>query len=519
MFDGTLKKVEDVQLGDRVMGIDSLPRTVLELHQGIGELYLVSQNKGIDYVVEEDHILCLKRSIEDVHILKKNIKDEIYTKKIDDLLITAKDFYSKSNKFKRNFFGYRAPIECTNLYTTSIKVSPYGVGEYYGFSLDGDGLFLLKDFTVVHNSMSIAQVLLLERFLTHKDKKFLVLRKTLPSLRVSVYQDWKKFMNTYNLHNIIEENKQNLDYYFRPNNNYLHFGGLDEEAKIRSTDWNYIWLNEATDFDFDDFIQLLLRLSTPTNDGKRNQLFMCLNPVDEFHWIKTNVLDNKENYDLEEIYSTYKDNQFLSEDYKKWIESLQNIDINKYRVYTLGEWGKIENIIYTNWDKVDNQVTDGEVLYGLDFGFANEAALVKVIVLNDKELYIEELLYQTGLNNKQLIEKCNELGISKAFPLVCDSAEPDRISEFRDAGYDAIKANKDLINGIDFVKRFKLHIYKDSVNLLKEIRGYTRRKDKNGRVYEEPADNVKNHALDAFRYPVYTLLRFRYGDLKLRFLG
>ena len=366
-------------------------------------------------------------------------------------------------------------------------------------------------------TFSIAQLLFLERFFTQKNKKFLILRKTLPSLRLSVYQDFKKFVNQYNLENIIEENKQFLDYYYRPNNNYLHFGSLDDSEKIKSSSWNYIWMNEATDFDEDDLLQLLLRLSEPTEGGQRNQLFMCFNPIDEYHWIKTKVLDKREIYDLEEIHSTYKDNPFLSEDYKKLVESYLHIDFNKYKVYGLGEWGKLENLIYTNWDTTNEYVNGGEVIYGLDFGYTNPSALLK-IVINDKDIFEEELIYQTELTNAQLIEKCDELGVSKTFPIYADSAEPDRIQEFREAGYTVIESVKDVINSIDFVKRFKIHCYKPSANLIKEKMGYSRRKDKNGRLYEEPAPNIADHLMNCESYAIYSHLRFRFGSINLRFI-
>ena len=366
-------------------------------------------------------------------------------------------------------------------------------------------------------TFSIAQLLFLERFLTQKNKKILVLRKTLPSLRVSVYQDWKKFLTGYNLEEITDENKQYLDYYYRPNNNYLHFGSLDNPEKIKSSGWNYIWMNEATDFDEDDFLQLLLRLSEPTIDGQRNQLFMCFNPIDEYHWIKTKVLDKRTIYDLEEIHSTYKDNPFLSEDYKKLVESYLHIDFNKYKVYGLGEWGKLENLIYTNWDTTNEYVNNGEVIYGLDFGYTNPSALLK-IVINDKDIFEEELIYQTELTNAQLIEKCDELQVSKTFQIYADSAEPDRIQEFRDAGYNVIGSVKDVINSIDFVKRFKIHCYKPSANLIKEKMGYSRRKDKNGRLYEEPAPNIADHLMNCESYGIYSHLRFRFGSINLRFI-
>ena len=45
--------------------------------------------------------------------------------------------------------------KCIN--RTMFKIEPYKVGEYYGFSTDGDHLFLLSDFTIVHNSASFNQ--------------------------------------------------------------------------------------------------------------------------------------------------------------------------------------------------------------------------------------------------------------------------------------------------------------------------------------------------------------------------
>lgn len=366
-------------------------------------------------------------------------------------------------------------------------------------------------------SFGIAQLLLLERFFTQKNKKILVLRKTLPSLRISVLQDWKGFIDKYNLENLLEENKQNLDYYYKPNNNYLHFGSLDDPEKIKSSSFNYIWMNEATDFDKDDLLQLLLRLSEPTEENQRNQLFMCFNPIDEYHWIKTEVLDKRENYDLEEIHSTYKDNQFLSDDYRRLIESYKDIDLNKYKVYALGEWGKLENLIYNNWDITSEYVDKGEIIYGMDFGFTNPSALLK-LVINDKDVFEEEIIYKEGMTNSDFIRECERLEIPKSAPIYADCAEPDRIQEFREAGFNIIECVKDVVNSIDFVKRFKIHCYKYSKNLIKEKMGYSRKKDKTGRVYEEPASNVIDHLLNCEQYALFTHLRHRFGNIRVRFI-
>ena len=63
MFDGSLRRVEEVRVEEHVMGPDSLPRTVLGVSRGYGPLYRVNQTSGMAYIVNDAHILSLKKSI------------------------------------------------------------------------------------------------------------------------------------------------------------------------------------------------------------------------------------------------------------------------------------------------------------------------------------------------------------------------------------------------------------------------------------------------------------------------
>jgi hypothetical protein len=61
MYDGTLKKVQDVQEGDLIMGDDSTPRSVMKLGTGMDMMYRVDQGPLTEaYIVNSEHILCLK---------------------------------------------------------------------------------------------------------------------------------------------------------------------------------------------------------------------------------------------------------------------------------------------------------------------------------------------------------------------------------------------------------------------------------------------------------------------------
>jgi replicative DNA helicase len=118
MYDGTLRNVEDVQIGDLLMGNDSTPRKVLSLARGKENMYWVHQNRGISYRVNESHILSLKRSRNE----GSHTKGEI-------LNIEVRDYLTKSDKFKSNYKGYKVPIELPD---KEVEIDPYFFGIWLG---------------------------------------------------------------------------------------------------------------------------------------------------------------------------------------------------------------------------------------------------------------------------------------------------------------------------------------------------------------------------------------------------
>ena len=118
MHSGELKKVEDIQVGEQLMGDDSTPRTVLSLARGRENMYWVHQNHGISYRVNESHILSLKRS-----------RNEGNHKHGDVLNIEVRDYIQKSSKFKSNYKGYKVGIEFTE---TPLPIDPYFLGVWLG---------------------------------------------------------------------------------------------------------------------------------------------------------------------------------------------------------------------------------------------------------------------------------------------------------------------------------------------------------------------------------------------------
>lgn len=285
-----------------------------------------------------------------------------------------------------------------------------------------------------------------------------------------------------------------------------------------SSEWNYIWIEEATELKLNDFKVIRTRLRAPTKDGNPNQLFLSFNPIDERHWIKKDVLDKLDPSIIEEIHSTYRDNPFLPQEAIDDLEDTRNQDRNFWRYMALGEWGRLENLVYSNWDTCSSIPSDAKIVYGVDFGFNAPSVLLKVGYI-DNDVWEEELIYESGLTNPEFIAKCKkEIPPSlRNSPIYCDTAEPDRIKEMTQSGLNAKYADKKINEGIDFVKRLKVHIVDSSTNTIKEKSAYVYQTDKEGHPIDKPVE-YGDHAMSAERYALYTHLK-RGSQYKIRWLS
>ena len=147
MFDGSYKEVQDIVIGDKLMGIDSTPRTVLELKRGREQMYWIHQNKGKSYRVNESHILSTKHH-------KKGLVNQ-----------TVLEYLSHKTSAK-DYKGYKIYIyDNFKEELTNIRIEKDIVDDYYGFTLDGDNLFILEDFTVTHNTGKTSVIRYLEDYL------------------------------------------------------------------------------------------------------------------------------------------------------------------------------------------------------------------------------------------------------------------------------------------------------------------------------------------------------------------
>lgn len=352
-------------------------------------------------------------------------------------------------------------------------------------------------------SVSTAQWIV-KLFLEKDDKVFLIVRNTFPALKITCF-----ILITQLLAEVTEKtglefkiNYSELTIRHPDNKNVMFFKSIDDEEKIKSFETNYIWIEEATEITYEKYLQLNLRLRR--NSDSFNQMFMTFNPISIHHWLYKKIV-SQPSVDTAIHHSTWEDNPFLPKEYIEQLASLASEDENYFNIYTKGNWGQVGNLVYTNY-LIENSKDWGfepdNVFYGIDFGYNVETAVVKVMEF-DKKFYCQEKLYQTKLTNKDLVKKLGSIIDDKKHFVYADSAEPSRIDEIRESGYICFPAEKNVKDGIDFVKRHKLHLDIESVNLIEEIQNYSYRKDKDGNFLEEPI-KFHDHLCDALRYALYS---------------
>jgi hypothetical protein len=182
MFDGNIKNVEDIKLGELVMGDDSTPRTVLETHSGTDKLYKVTNRRGESYTVNSHHILSLvytgKKIIVDCKdrqsyqvrwfnkdkcklehhnfSYKDKNKSEVHTEAkrfLDNLVddckvdIPIENYLKLSKKYRENLLGYQVPIQFS---PKDVAIDPYMIGYWLGDGTSANSNVTTQDSTVLH---------------------------------------------------------------------------------------------------------------------------------------------------------------------------------------------------------------------------------------------------------------------------------------------------------------------------------------------------------------------------------
>ena len=261
-------------------------------------------------------------------------------------------------------------------------------------------------------------------------------------------------------------------------------------------------LEEATELKQSDFDVIDDRLRGQLPDEHYYQMTLTFNPVNSSHWIKTQLWDY-ESTDIFKHKSTYLDNKFIDNAYHVRMARRKELDPEGFRVYGLGEWGEVGGLVFPNVTIGDYQHKKFEqYTLGTDFGY-NHCHATLLIGWADGEPYVIREVVVTEKTTGEIIELCNKAKMPKDILMYCDSAEPDRIREFKKAGYKAYPVSKEknsVSNQIAWLKNRQIYIDARCQNTQKEIQAYKWRKDSTSGEYMDEPVKFNDDCVKALTY-------------------
>lgn len=342
-------------------------------------------------------------------------------------------------------------------------------------------------------------------------RKVLWLRKVDRTIKDSIFADVLDCLSRWQLLPLCKVNQTNYTITL-PNGSQFLFKGMQDPERIKSIKGlSDVVMEEASEFTLDDYTQLTLRLREPKH--RQRQLFCMFNPVSKVNWTYKQWFAPGVKVDPKRVsihQSTYKDNHFLDEENIATIENLKITNPAYYKIYTLGEFATLDKLVFPTFEKRRlraDSLNKFPSLFGLDFGYTNDPSVfihVKADV-KSKVLYVLEEYVKKGMLNDEIAQAIKSLGYAKE-KITADAAEKKSIAEIKRNGIYRIrpaeKGPNSVVQGVNFLKEFKIVVDDRCVKTIEELENYTYKKDKATNEYtNEPVDSY-NHCIDAIRYAV-----------------
>ena len=343
-----------------------------------------------------------------------------------------------------------------------------------------------------------------------------IIRKVGATIKDSVYAEYLDFFTRNNIPVGVNKTDKEITL---PNGSRIRGFGLDDAEKLKSLKGaTIIHVEEANEITEDDFDSIDAGLSPSNHPGR---IFLTHNPVPQIpgsmHWLQRRFLCEPHELSKAKIIDTptgralilrtwYKDNAFCPEATRKVLEGYKQSNPEKYKLWALGEFTRLEGVVFSKWDIVDEvpeEVLPESIGVGLDFGFGGDPSAAVRIWKREgtREIWIKQLVYKTGLYNDMLYRELVENGVGPYEEVIADSARPDIIGDLYRMGLNGIKGVKKYSGYKEDVamrlQGYQIHVTKDSTDVIKEISTYSWARDKNGKQLPKLQDG-DDHSLDAW---------------------
>jgi phage terminase large subunit len=369
----------------------------------------------------------------------------------------------------------------------------------------------------------------------------LIVRKTAASLSASGLQTWRRFVipDADSVVTFYGGSAEQPPQYRYVNGSRIVIGGMDKATKIMSTEYDIIFVQEATELTENDWESLTTRLRS--NVVSFQQLLADCNPDRDTHWLKARC-DRDQTVMLR---SRHEDNPLLFDDNghltpagADYIAALDALTGVRYLRLRKGEWSSAEGIIYEDWETAVHLIDrfpipdDWRRFWAVDFGFTNPMVIQRWAEDPDGRLFMYREHYMTGRTVDQhaadviadVTDGQGRWTEPKPVAVVCDHDAEGREVFARETGLHTTKADKQVSAGIEAVMRRlkdpgvgtrRLHILRDSLAerdpsleragrptcTADEIPGYVWDVTQ-GKAPKEAPVKEDDHGVDAMRYVV-----------------
>lgn len=374
------------------------------------------------------------------------------------------------------------------------------IKELYEANTDGSyRTFVNQGGTSSGKTYTIMQVLFVYA-ITEPNCVITICGQDLPNLKVGALRDAKTIINGSEWMREYFNVNESGSFITGRNNSILEFKSYDNEQDAKNGKRDYLFVNEANGIPYEIYWQLQIRT--------RKRVYIDYNPSARF-WAHDEVI-NTEGTKL--IISDHRGNPFLSEEEHERIEGIADEEL--WKVYARGMTGKITGLVLTRWDVVDDLPPRDEWRgdwYGMDFGFTNDPTALEHVVLAHGELFVDEVIYETGLTNPEIAQKAKAAGLTRGDMIVADSAEPKSIRELTNTGLwvtPSEKGKDSIAVGLDILRRYVIHFTRRSQGIIGNAKAYQWKKDRDGKRTNDPQDG-NDHGIDAIRYVALLKLNTR----------
>jgi phage terminase large subunit len=323
------------------------------------------------------------------------------------------------------------------------------------------------------------------------DMKIDVLGQTVPHLKDGVLTDMPHVCKGFGI--VFENYYNKSEKVFKPKGT-MNFISIDKIGKALGGRRDILYINEANHIPWAIVEQLMIRT--------RIAIFIDFNPTSKF-WL-TEQVEPLYADDMVEIRSTYLDNTELEPAIVKAIEAKKG-DNNFWRVFGLGEYGRAEGLIFTDYETncmFDKESFD-QYRHGVDWGFSVDPFSYNRIAIDKKNMIIYICDEIHGRNLQNTVTAPMVIAYAGYEPVYCDSSEPKSVAEYDSLGVNAYSAKKgpgSIETGVKYIQRYKVKVHSDCPHTADEFNNYSWKMDrKTGEPLNVPEDNF-NHHIDGIRY-------------------